>query len=368
MPTYRTFLLRASDGEPIAELPANGLTVTKVLTGIGMCEFSVPAYSGKGTRDLIAPQQGREIAVVRNDTHCVFNGPLIKTVRDVEGNAQVTALDCSYYLQRRVTEGARAFNRPVLAIVSNLFDMALGRNIPPLSTNSPTKPNGRLYRYENTPRDGGPVKKFSIGSTDRFPILEVLGDLADDDVGGFDWRWDYGWNADQTVFRTFRLGQPMLGVDRPSAIVEPPALSEFSDTESFERAATRWHVLGAGTGTGAKRAFGTHNGLHAAGMPLLESVADKTNINDQATLDAIVRQLLRTPERILTSTIRYRDSRTDAGILFGDVDLGDTVRVKVAAGDQFIDIRRRVVAETLAIGDDNAEFATWTFNNPLDEV
>lgn len=362
---HTVLILRASDGEPLEEVPANGLTIGKVLTGMGGCTFSLPV-SEKSSRALIAPGQGREVAVIRNGTTCIFNGPILNTRRSLEGTVAVQAADPGYYLSRRTTDGPRNYGRNVLAVVKDLVDTALG--VPPRFA----KPNASLYRLTVDPISGGPVKRWAIGSRDRLPIFEMIQDLADDDVGGFDFRWDYTYTpVGQSVSRIFRLGHPTLGVDRPDAIVEPPALLEFSDTEGIERAATRVHVVGAGTGKGKRLASAVNTGAHNAGLPLLESVIERTNVSNQATLNGMAnayRRILNPPGRLIETTHRVSGGAAEGGLGWGVADLGDRVRVRVYASGEELDIRRRIVAETLNVSDDGEENLSWIYNDPTEDV
>lgn len=368
MPKHTVLILRASDGEPLAEVPHTGLSITRVLTGMGGCEFSIPLGSGKTLRSLLGPGQGREVAVIRtngSDVRCVFDGPLVSTERGLTGEVKVTAADPGWYLNQRVTEGARNYGRNVLAVVKDLVDTAMG--VPPRDP----KPNGLLYRLTVDPISGGPVKRWAIGVTDRLPIMDMITDLSDDDTGGFDYRWDYGYVPEgMVVSRVLRLGHPTLGVNRPDVIVEPPHMLAFSDVERIDRAATRVHVLGAGAGKGRRRAVAVNAPAHTAGLPLLETAVERTNVNNQATLNGMAnayRRILAPPTRVIQTTHRIVETG-GLGLTFDSASLGDTVRVRVYAGDDQLDMTRRVVAETFTFATDGEESVQWTYNDPTDTV
>lgn len=350
--TYRVLILRASDGEALGEVSANDLTWTNVLTGMGSCTFTLPLGDPKGDRSLIGPALGREIAVVRDNVSVEFHGPIVSTVRSTE-QVEVTAADPGYYLSRRVTEGARNYGRPVLDAVRNLVEMATGA----VPGGSP-KPSAGLYRL-TVDGSGGPKKVWQIASSDRLPILDMIGDLADDDPGGFDYRWDYPWQpSGMVVSRSLRLRAPTIGVDRRTDVVlEPPSLTSYTDTEGLERAANRVIVLGSGEGK--KQLIGTsvNAGSLNSGLPLLETVVERTNVRAQTTLNNMATQY----RRLLAPSFRIVEAQYRAGALaYRTADLGDTIAVRL--GGSLLD--RRIVAETVSVSDEGEEQVKWTFNDP----
>lgn len=353
-------LLRAKDGEPLAELPYSDLAYGLVLTGTGSCSLSLPKGSAQAARDLIGPGLGRELAVIRNDGACVWNGPLIATQRTLE-TVTLTAADPGWYFLKRVTEQARNYGRPVLDAVADLVAMAQS------ATPNTPKPKAFATLYRLTAQaSGGPVKRWAINSTDRLPILDVIGDLADDEAAGFDWRWSFGYQRNgMLVSRTWAFAFPTIGTDHGNKIVvEPPHLLEYEEVEDMARAANRVHVLGAGSGTGRRRAF-ANNGTHGniAGV-LYEVAVERSNVTNQATLQGMAnafRRTLNPPTRTITTT--HQPTATGA-LTYDAIQVGDTVRVR--ASD--VDLRRRVVAMSVAVSNDGAERVTLTYNDPTDEV
>lgn len=367
-------MLAARDGEALAEIPASGVSFSSVLTGEGAFECALP-FEHPSAGALVDPGAGREIAVIREDgggARCVWNGPLISTRRAITGEGgtvTVAARTPGWYLSKRVTEGARAFRRPVFAAVSNLVDMAQGINRPPLSTNSATKHTGALYRFDNSPRDGGPEKAWTIGGADRLPILDVIADLADDDAAGFDYRWEYGYQpTGHVITRTMRLGAPTLGTDRAAdfRLEIGAGLTSIEDEADVSRAANRVHVLGAGTGGGSRRANSVNTGQINASGVLLEEAVERTNVASQAVLDGMARAYRRQfapATRVITATFVPTPR-----LPYGFADVGDTIRVRVRVGSESVDLRRRIVAITTTVDDAGLEEVALVLNNPLDEV
>lgn len=361
MPDYAVLVLRASDGEALAEVPANSLTYSGVMTGTGTCEFTLPALDPKVLDlTLLRPGHGREVAVIR-DGRCVWNGPLIKRTRTASPDVQFVAADPGWYFVKRVTEGARNYGRPVLDAVRNLVEMATG-----LPANATSKPaQAALYRL-TMDGVGGPTKRWSIASTDRTPILDVIGDLADEDVAGFDWRWRYDYNpVGMLVSRVWEFAHPTIGVDRSNdVILQPPHLLDYTEDEDLTRAANRVHVLGAGTGTGRRRAVSVNtSNLNGSGV-LWEETVDRTNVANQSTLNGMAnayRRTLAPPVRVMGST---HTPAAQGGLAYGSALLGDTVQLLLPG----LSLRRRVVAQTVTVTDTGGETIAWTMSDPADEV
>lgn len=371
MATYRYLILRGRDGEPLGELPASNVQYAEALTGDSSFTCDLPFEHPNARDSLIGPGLGREIAVIRTAAPgsapaCVFNGPITAVRRSFDGGSASTSIAARsplYYLSRRVTEGPRNYSRPVLAAVDDLIKTAQG--IAPRAA----KPSGALYRFTSTPLTGGPVKRWSIGGADRTPILDVIDDLADDDVGGFDYRMEYSYvAAGMQVSRLLRLGVPTLGVNLNAAyVLEPGAgLLSFTDEQDTARAANRVWVLGAGTAKGSRRSVAVNtSNLNGSGV-LLEQTVERTNVADQNTLNSMARAFRKTlapPSRVISA-----EYRAGARLPFQLGELGDTIRVRVVAGGEAIDIRRRIVGRQVSVDDNGEEKIAIVFNDPVDEV
>lgn len=356
MAVHRVLVLRASDGQPLEELPAADLRYSEVLTGMGNCSFTLPLSHPKAARTLIGPSYGREVAVIRDDTTCVFNGPITTTVRDLDqASVTVTARDPGWYLTRRFTDSPANYKREPFAIVRSLVQKG-----------TTGKPNGALPRFYVSQNSSGYGNvNFLVGSTERTPIMQAIGDLADDDAHPFDYKWVYTYSrANVYVDRTLSLAVSHGTEHLDLTLTSQAGLTVLQDTESIETATNRVQVLGASVGKARKRATATNSASLNAGLPLLELPLDRTNVKDQAHLNGIAS----TYRRLLAPSVRdFQTEHVTSQVLPArSLLLGDTVRVQVMSGGEQIDERRRVVQIATTVDEGGEERVTLTYNSPTD--
>ncbi len=354
MPNWRVFVIRASDGAPIEELPARDVTFTEAINEDSSFTCTLPTWERQARRSLIDPQRGREIAVVRDPdkatARCVFNGPIVSTRRTMgNGEVSVTARSPFFYLARTFTEAERNYNADPFDIVRDLVNMVTAKE--------------PLYRHDyDTWASGYGPTVYAFSAAEQRNIGKTIQDLGDDEGKPFDFRYDYFWqSAGHLVSRKLRL-KTSLGTDKSAQFVLEPrsGLIDASETAEVLRAAGRVHVHGSGDGATQKRA--SRSTTIPTGIRRLEYLADHGDIDNPDVLFGIAGNYLRTlraPVRVITATFR-----PSVALGYDFFNLGDSIRVTAPLGYESFDDVRRIVAMTTRFDEDGDELVDLVFNDP----
>lgn len=339
MASWRYFVHDSVTGEPVGELPLEGVQIEDVLSGQSSLTGTLGLHDASAARSLTAPWL-REITAVRDygvpgGSVIGFHGPIIaRTPRMRDRTVQIAAASPHVYFYKRVTEAYNQYSRDTFSLVRDLI------------ADATAKTGGSLYRLDVTSADSGVDVALTVGASDRRRVSQVIEELAADRDTGFDFRWDATWDDldARLVQRTLTLGSPALGQDRSlSRVLRATAdLVDVLDAEDGLTAANRVHGLGATVGASRLRSVANSGTSLAAGYPLLEDVVDLSDIKDQALLNGITTHLR---DVRLPGTRNYESTfQIGATLPYQAVDLGDLVTVQLTAGVESIDVARRVVA------------------------
>lgn len=345
MTVYKYYIHNRKTGVAIAEVPLTGVSFTDALSGIGTATGTISLTHEKATRTIFGGkvQGGRELSIVRNDTKCVWHGPIIKrraSLRD--GNLTITCADPFWYLSKRTFEGERRYTRVPAQIARDLF------------VHATTKSNGSLYRYTMDNVTAGTVLAKNLSGSTRANIAKEIMDLTMLDTNGFDFRFDYTWNAAlREVSRNLRVGVPTIGTQITSRVLEiGSGLTDLVVEEDEDRAGNRIHIIGGGTGAQKKRASVNHTASLNTHV-LLEQVYELADVTSQAVVNSMANfyRVVGAPP-IASYTASYRPTEA---LPYDWCAPGDSVRLRSPYGYFDDDNFRRIPAITTTIDDNGLE-------------
>lgn len=366
MPNYRCVVGDSSAGTNLTELPLEGLTFSRQLSGCGQLSGSLDIWHASATETNLGANTNasdREITVFRDDVP-VWNGPITGLDASVSSGAvAVTAREASWHLGKRTLEVNKNYD------ATDVFDA-----VRDLYTNMTTKTDGgsiiaALPRFAISPASADAGANISDSSPPTFygsarhTILECLEALAADPTVGFEWRMDYKTGSTwQSVQRTLTLGYPNLGSTLTTQLTEA-VLSDYGRTCDWEQAATRVHVLYSGGVKTLQSAAAVSDGIL-----LSEVVADLSNVTKGSVATSYakdLRRLSRPPVRAYTASF----TPSVNGLAFDFCDLGDTVPLAISTPNILsIADTRRVIEIGVTPGDDGTETVALTFNIRLDDL
>lgn len=361
MADYRFLLVDSSTSQPLAEVPVSVDRCSRVLTGCGELTGSVPLDHPTTTE---ANWMGdREVTVVRDDDP-IWNGPVTLAETSLSGGTvEFTAREASWYMQKRVLEVDKHYNKDTHAIVRSLDAyMETKTSTSGDGTGSVgSSINAALPRFAVSSGDSGVTKELSLSGAARHTIAEILDFLVQDPDTGLEYRMDYRTGSTrQSCRRTLTLGSP-LGVTVPETLTEA-VLYDYNRTLDWERGATRVHVVGSRS-TVTKQ----NSGSITAGTLLIEEVFDRSDTSSTTLLTHFAREARRRSQPPVQT---YSVSFVPGGLDFYFCNLGDTVPVAITSPNILsVSGHRRVVQIDVAPPTDSSlELVTLTFNLPLDEL
>lgn len=374
---YRVVISKAATREPLAELPLQGLTFDRILSGCGSLSGTLSIWHPAATETILgltAANPDRELTVWRKGDDGVevpiWNGPITNIQGTMSGGVYtITAREASWYLQKRVLEEDKVYTTSddVFDVVRDLVDymktktasgdddMTLGDDIV-----------AALPGFSVSAGAAGATlaEDVSFAGTARHTISECFEFIAADPETGFDYRMDYSTGSTrQSVHRTLTLGYPGLGTTLTTELTEH-ILYDFGRESDWDRAGSRVHVVGSGY---TKTLQGA--GAVANGNLLLEVVDDYSDTSNHGLINHRARDLRRLaqiPVRILTASYV-----PGSALPFGFCDLGDVVPFEIQSppGMTITGNTRRVVQIAVRPPEGDApELVDLMFNQPLDEL
>lgn len=359
---YRYMIVDATDGLPVAEMPFINVRFDDKLNAFGTFTGTIPLEHPQSN----FLQTGKyEIAVLRNDVECVWNGPIVRSTSSLRSRTiQVTAYTTWWYFSKRIINGSRNYRNAAQQGTRDIFFMV--RDVVALATTG--LPGGTIPNFTISQANSGKIKPFSFSVADARTATDIIDDLAYDPTDGFDYR--IRWTVQPGIPKINKFmdfARPNFTRDITSRPLEPGnGLLDLNLDEDIERAANRVYVLGGGSGGSTrKRAIANSGASLNAGYPHLAEAVNRNDVESQAALNGIAnqyRQALFPPVRGYTAT--YRPT---LALPFGFCDLGDKVRIKVPTGYfSNTPTDRRVIGIATEVDEQGEEIITLSLDNPAD--
>lgn len=377
-PIYTYLVSDLVTNRTLAEAPLSGVRYSKKLGGTGQLSATLvlgdPRVQILDPSDLTTPAC-RVIYVLRDDIP-VWGG-LVWT-RRYDATAQQITLGCSdfwsYFDHRKVLPllPEDAYRDPTYVAQradvgwSDIDQNQLARN---LVTLAQTHPGGNIGIdvLRDASVSGIPRSRTYFGYQ-NVNVGDALRKLAEIDEGP-DMMFDVGpVDINGRPTRLLRLGTPSLGQQGSAHVWEYGGnLLSYTWPSDGTRMATRTFAIGDGTERGMLIAVAEDRSRYQE-WPLLESERGYTSVADPTQLQAHAKsdqRAGRLPVVLPTLSVHGGLPPTTA-----EISVGDDARVIIK--DVFhtagIDIRMRIVAVEVAVGDDGSESVTLTMNPLIEDA
>ena len=361
MTVYRYLFADLISNQVLAELPVTNVNFTQQLNSAGTFSASILISDKVETQLNIinSTTPSRTAIYVDRDGVLVWGG--IIWSRDYDATSQHLTVNAqefeSYFSRRRITATTVFTNTDQLAIARSLIttaQSAIGGNIN-VQTGSETSGvlvNRIFYGYE--------LKG----------VYQALLDLSQS-TQGFDFNIQVAYNTVKQPTKTLVLGYPMSGTrwsaTNPAApVFEFPSANiiEYQYSEDGSLTANTFTVFGAGSNEGQIQAVATRPDLISAGWPLLEDVANYSDLTDSSLLSNIATGRLNasvTPPVSLKIVAPPYVAPT-----LGTYNIGDDIRVRIL-DDRFpngLDAVYRLIGLNVTPGETLGERVTLSLTLP----
>jgi len=361
MTTYRYLFADLLTNQILAELPITNVNFTQQLNSAGTLSGSllVSDTVEQSSNIFNATIPSRTALYVDRDGVLVWGG--IIWSRDYDSTSQHVSINAqefeSYFSRRRITSNAVFTNTDQLTIAKSLINTAqavTGGNINVL-TGSETS-NILINR--------------TYYGTELKPVYQALMDLSQS-TQGFDFNIQVSYNSANQPIKTLKLGYPLSGVrysaTNPSApVFEFPAsnIIEYQYSEDGSLTANQFTVFGAGSNEGQLQAVATSASQITAGWPLLEDVANYSDLTDATLLSNIaigrLNASINPPVSLKITAPPY------VAPTLGTYSIGDDIRIRIA-DERFpngLDSIYRLIGLSVSPGESSGERVVLSLTLP----
>lgn len=358
---YRILFSDLLTGAISAEIPVTNVALTRQLNSAGTAQMSVLISdpSSQLYNIVNSTQPGRTQVWVDRNGVLVFGGIIWnRTYTSRDQHLQITAQEFESYFAHRYITTTQVFNNvDVFTIVQTLVNQA----------QAVTGGNIGVVVGSNT---AGVTATKTYYSYELKSVLAAIQDLANAN-GSFDFAITYAYDGSGTPVKTLALGSPRLGTAYSSSSLSAPVLEfpsgnviEYEYPEDGTLAANTVYAVGAGSNEGKLIATATSSAQLTAGWPLLETVANYSDVADSTLLGNLsTGQLKAVLSPPVTMKVVLNPS---VDPVYGSYNIGDDCRVRIF-DDRWpngIDATYRIMALSLQAGEAGPERVTLTLTVP----
>lgn len=360
MSSYRYLFTDTVTGSVLAELQLTGVNFTQALNTSGTLNASlllsgVPAAANAEAATI--PM--RCSLYVDRDGVIVWGGVIVaREYASADQHIKITAREFEYYLDRRRITSTQVFN--------NVDQLLIAQT---LVNNAQAATGGNIGIQVGTETSGVLVSRIFY-NYELKSVYQALLDLSRSQTG-FDFNIQCAYDGAGNPTKTLLLSYPQSGTRYSSTsttvpVFELPAgnIVEYSYPEDGSTAANTVYVVGAGSSDAKLIATATSTTQVAAGWPLLEDIANFSDITDATLLGNLAAGQLAAVQYPPT-TLQIVASPAQNPVL-GSYRIGDDVRVRIT-DDRFptgLDSIYRLVGLSLTAGENGPERVTLTLTLP----
>lgn len=374
-------------GNLLEEVPLKNVSVQQRLNTPGTLQGEVdlldPAVRNKGLGQLLQP--GRTAIFMDWDGFLLFGGILwtVDFARSKGDSVPIRCQDFGSYFGSRVQ--AKDYTNPPAAVhgvttpftgwtnFGNLADpMVIAAKVvtDALAVHGSALAAGTGFPLTINQNNGtgtpfGEWVVVSYPATQEQSVLTIVSTLASMGyAAGFDYQFDVAWNG-STPAVTMNMGYPRIGriASASSVIIDTQRAVDYSYPQDATQMATT--VYGIGSGAAIVQAALSNPAPITAGWPLLEQVAQFSNVTSYWTLAAGILGVLGQHSWPVTTpsvTIPLLGDPSPS-----DYQVGDDVLWVVPPDERFPNGMQsywRIVGVDYKIADEGMSTATLTFNVP----
>lgn len=364
MPVYRCIASDVRTGTRIAELAVNGLRYSARLNAVGELTGTValPALTTANNIALAAQinnavDEGRRQIVVERDGIVVWSGIVwLSPYTDNPPQRQIHAAEDWSYFRHRViskTYATGTGGKDQLTIAQDLVTNALADAGADIGVTVEASLSGvtRVRTFNN----------FELK-----PVAESVEQLAACD-NGFDFAIDAAYDGSGNLTKTFRTSYPRRGRNyQTSGFVFEVGRNVIQWAWPTDGTRMGNKVWAVGRGEGDAMVLSSQSDVSqiaslasgGPGYPLLENTISRTDVSEQATLDALA--IARLKSSATPVTLPEITVRADLDPLFGSYITGDSCRFIVPpnTSPRFpagLDSYYRIVGWDVSVSDEGAE-------------
>ncbi len=338
MPQYRIVSASVDWSTGIAtekqEFPANDLSFSETLNAPGGMSFTVPVRHPKCTRDNLNP--GRDEIHIYRDDDMVWGGYLWTAEASDEKDVRFGGEGYWSRMRRRYVDVDKVYtDTDQFDIVRDLVDFTQGQTM------------GQLGWTHYSMTDSGILRDAEYKGYERRYIGEIVEEMA---------SWFQGFDFEVTVDKKLRLYYPSKGTIQPNVVFElGKNIGGLSYSIDAQNVASEYSALGGGDGSSTCIAT-VFDATSRSTYGLLETAQSFSDIKFFADLQGEATQelnMVKDPRWQPQLSVHYTDD-----LVFPDLSLGDTVRVRADWGYINLDDQFRVIAITQAINNQGREATT----------
>ena len=361
MTTYRYLFADLLSNQILAELPITNVNFTQQLNSAGTFSGSILITDSTETASNLfnATIPARTALYVDRDGVLVWGG--IIWSRDYDSDSQHISINAqefeSYFSRRRITSNAVFTLTDQLAIARSLI------------TTAQSVAGGNINVVTGSETSGILINR-TYYATELKPVYQALMDLSQS-TQGFDFNIQVSYNSANQPIKTLKLNYPQSGTryssSNPTApVFEFPAsnIITYSYFEDGSLTANTFTVFGAGSNEGQLQAVATNSAQITAGWPLLEDVANYSDLTDSTLLSNISTGRLNASINPPVS-LKIIAPPYSAPVL-GSYGIGDDVRVRIK-DERFpngLDAIYRLIALSVTPGESSGERDTLSLTLP----
>jgi hypothetical protein len=361
MAVYRYLFADLLTNQIIAELPITGVSFTQQLNSPGTLSGTILISDAvQETYNIYnATTPARTALYVDRDDVLVWGGIIWSRAYDsASQHMTINAQEFeSYFNKRRITANTVFTNTDQLTIAQSLV------------TTAQSVTGGNINVIVGTETSGVLVNRTYYASELK-PVYQALTDLSQS-TQGFDFNIQVAYNSAKQPTKTLVLGYPLGGTrysatNRSAPVFEFPAANiiDYSYSEDGSLTANKFTVFGAGSNEGQLQAVSSNANQITAGWPLLEDVANYSDLNDATLLANIaagrLNAVINPPVTLQIIAPPY------LAPTLGSYGVGDDIRIRIL-DDRFpngLDAIYRLVGLTVTPGESSGERVTLSLTLP----
>jgi hypothetical protein len=361
MTVYRYLFADLLTNQVLAELPITNVNFTQQLNSAGSLSGSIllSDVTERTYNIYNSTIPARTALYVDRDGVLVWGG--IIWSRDYDSATQHLAINAqefeSYFSKRRITANAVFTSTDQLTVAQSLV------------TTAQSATGGNINVLVGSETSGILVSRTYYASELK-PVYQALIDLSQS-TQGFDFNIQVAYNTAMQPTKTLVLGYPQGGTRYSSTNASAPVFEfpsaniiDYQYKEDGSLTANKFTVFGAGSNEGQLQSVATNTSQITSGWPLLEDVANYSDLNDSTLLTNIasgrLNAVINPPVTLQIVAPPY------VAPTLGTYGIGDDIRIRIV-DDRFpngLDAIYRLVGLTVTPGESTGERVVLSLTLP----
>ena len=363
MTTYRYLLADLRTNAILAELPFTAVQFSQSLNAIGTLSatLEITDLTESSMNISAGTIPGRTAIYVDRNGVLIWGGIIwSRTYNSTSQRIQINAREFLSYFERRVITSDLGYTSvDQLTIAQQLI----------LNAQGASSSAGNIGLQVGAETSGVTISK-NYYAYELKTVYSALSDLSRSSTG-FDYRVDVDYDGSGNPTKLLKLGYPRLGTVYSATNVSAPVfefpagnVSSYDISLDGSQAANVLYSSGAGSNEGKLISTQTNTAYQSAGWPILEEVANYSDVTDQTLLNNLASGQLNAV--VYPPTLLKITAPANQEPQVGSFNIGDDVRIRIR--DPYypngLDTTYRLVSLAVQVGENQAELQTLTLSLP----